>query len=255
MMEGKKMTEAEVTQKCQLFLEMHGLENRYKIVWSSSFVSRATITDDTLKLRTNAAFYKEGLVGMIYHEIGTHALRKVNYEQQPWYKKKKEFGLTTNYLRTEEGLAVLHALLPHEFKSAYSSAIRYVAADYALTHSFAELWRLLSKYVQDPETQWMIASRLKRGITDTSQPGAFTKDIVYFEGVVNTWNWLSARDFDLTQLYYGKIAYQDVEKAVASAAPNFQPLLPSFFTLNPEDYCEKMLQIGAFNHFTEFATA
>ena len=25
------------------------------------------------------------------HEIGTHALRKVNYEQQPWYKKKKKF--------------------------------------------------------------------------------------------------------------------------------------------------------------------
>lgn len=190
MMEGPRISQDEVTKRFQTFFEMHGIEHRFKIVWSSSFISRATINDDTLKLRTNATFHKEGLIGLMYHEIGTHALRTVNYENQPWFKKKKQFGLTHNYLKTEEGLAALHALLPHTYKSAYTSAIRYIAVDYARTHSFVELWQFLGTYVQDPETRWMITLRQKRGMTDTSQPGGPTKDLVYFEGVVDVWLWL-----------------------------------------------------------------
>jgi hypothetical protein len=248
MTEGKKMTQAEVTEKCQLFLEMHGLENRYQIIWSSSFVSRATTSENALKLRTNSVFYKDGLIGMIYHELGTHAIRRVNYEQQSWFKKKKEAGITTNYLRTEEGLAILHALIPHQFKSVYSAAIRYVAAEYALHHNFSQLWQFVGKYIQDPETRWMIVSRLKRGVSDTSQPLAFTKDIVYFEGAVDTWQWLDTHDYNLPPLYLGKIAFQDVEAAVTNS-PGFTPLLPSFYSLNPEQYAQDLLEIGAFNKF------
>jgi hypothetical protein len=246
MTEGPRLSQEEVSEKFQTFLEMHNLEKRYEIIWSPSFVSRATITDDKLKLRTTAAFHKEGLIGVIYHELGTHALRRMNYEKQPWYKKKKEFGIKHSYLRTEEGLAALHSLIAHTYKSAYTSGIRYTAVEYARTHSFVEVWNFLGKYVQDPETRWMITLRQKRGLSDTSQPGGSTKDLVYFEGLVEVWKWLTTHNYNLHDLYFGKIAYQDLDIAL-QLNPQFEPVLPSFYTLNPEEYAQKIQEIGEYN--------
>jgi hypothetical protein len=246
MMEGPIISQNEVTKKCQEFLEMHKIEKKYDVVWSSSFVPRATMSDTKLKLRTGSIFHKEGLIGLIYHEIGTHALRRFNYEQQAWFRKKKQFGIRNEYLRTEEGLATLHALLPHSFKSAYTSAIRYAAIIYAREHAFADLWNFLGKYIQDPETRWMVTFRQKRGLTDTSVGGGSTKDLVYLEGIVDVWLWLAQSNFDIRQLYWGKIACEDSRIAV-DLDPDFQPLLPSFFTLNPEKYAQDMQKIGEAN--------
>jgi hypothetical protein len=245
MTEGPILNQKEVTKKVLTFLKMYNLQDRFTITWSSSFVSRTTIDANTIKLRLPVDFRQEGLVGMLYHEIGTHALRRINYEQQPWYKKKKKYGLS-EYLPTEEGLAALHALIPHTFKSAFVSAIRYVAVDYAQQHSFAELWKLLGTYIQDPERRWMITFRQKRGMTDTSQPGGYTKDLVYFEGMIEVWQWLEAHDFDITSLYFGKLAFQDAER-VQELNPTFEPILPSFYVMNPQEYKEKMLAIGKLN--------
>lgn len=247
MMEGRSLSQDEVTRKIHTFLKMHKLEQRYEIVWSSSFVSRATIDSSTLKLRLPVDFRKEGLLGMLYHEIGTHALRRINYEQQPWYKKKKKYGFSS-YLRTEEGLASLHALLPHTSKSAFISAIRYLAVTQAQKVGFAELWKYLGKYIQDPERRWIVTFRQKRGLTDTSLPGGFTKDLVYFEGIVDVWNWLKKNSFDPTYLYYGKLAMSDVDNA-RQLNPHFKPALPSFFTIDPAAYASNMSTIGEANGF------
>ncbi len=245
MMEGNKVDQHGVTQKVQTFLEIHNLEKRFDILWSSSFISRASITTNAIKLRLPVDFRDEGLIGMIYHEIGTHALRRINYEKQPWFKKKKQYGFG-DHLVTEEGLAVLHALIPHSFKSAFIAAIRYLAITFAQDHSFAEVWKFLGTYVQDPERRWIITFRAKRGLEDTSFPGGFTKDLVYLQGMVDVWDWLNTHDFDITPLYYGKIAVEDVDKAVPLNF-DFQPLLPSFFTLNKEKYISEINKIGEFN--------
>lgn len=245
-LEGPALSQAEVSEKIKIFLKMHGLEQRYNIVWSSSFVSRTTINTDTIKLRLPVDFRQEGLLGMLYHEIGTHALRQINYEKQSWYKQKKKFGFN-EYLVTEEGLSSIHSLLSHTYKSAFNIALRYVAVEYAQTHSFAELWQKMEKYVENQERRWIIVLRQKRGMKDTSQPGGFTKDLVYFQGLVEVWQWLKERNFDITDLYYGKIAKEDVEKA-KQLSPNFEPLLPSFFITNREKYIQSLLEIGAVNN-------
>jgi hypothetical protein len=250
MMEGVRLSQDEVTKRCTTFLEMHGLEKRYEIIWSPTFVSRATITDDALKLRSNSVFHQEGLLGMLYHEIGTHALRRINYEHQPWFKKKKKFGVNTSYLRTEEGMATLHTQVPHSFKSAYSTAVRYLAVEYARDHTFAELWKFVGRYIQDPETCWMITFRQKRGVTDTSKPAVFTKDLVYFEGAVQMWHWLEQHNFDPTLLYYGKIAWEDLGIA-KELNPNFEPLLPSFYRIDPAKYAKDIHEIGIINQFDQ----
>lgn len=247
-LEGAPLSQAEVTEKIKLFLKMHHLEHRYQVVWSSSFVSRTTITTDTIKLRLPADFRHEGLLGMLYHEIGTHAIRQVNYEQQPWFKRKKKYGFS-EYLVTEEGLASFHSLIPHTYKSAFNVALRYLAVHYAQTLSFAELWQKLTPYFDNPERQWIVVVRQKRGLKDTSQPGGFTKDLVYFQGFVELWDWYTQNHFDISQLYYGKLAKEDVNQAVAMN-PDFEPLLPSFFTLNHEAYRQNIEEIAKANFLT-----
>jgi hypothetical protein len=245
MLEGRELTQSEVARTVEAFLKMHHLETRYELLWSSSFIARTTITTDQIKLRLPVSFRREGLLSMLYHEIGTHALRRVNYEKQPWHKKKKryEFG---EYLKTEEGLASLHGLVPKTFKSAYVSALRYYAAELSQRGSFAEVWHNLARYTPDLERRWVIVFRQKRGLSDTSQPGGYTKDMVYFEGLVDVWRWLKEHNFDPTDLYYGKMALEDVEKA-RELNPGFKPQMPSFFILDPEKYAQNLEEIGQWN--------
>jgi hypothetical protein len=241
MDEGGVLTEQEVELKFKSFLQMHGIEDKYQILWSASFVSRAAITENSVKLKSNVEFREINTIGLIYHEIGTHAIRRVNYEKQPWYKNKKAYGITHNYLRTEEGLATIHALLPKSKKSLYTTAIRYGAVAASQSGSFLDVWLYLTPFVSDLETRWMIAFRQKRGVTDTSKPGGYTKDIVYFEGAIEVLNWLAKNSFDLPSLYIGKIAWQDLE--AAKQVSETELLLPSFYTLSPTRYQKQVEEI------------
>ena len=94
----------------------------------------------------------------------------------------------------------------------------------------------------------LLTFRQKRGLTDTSKPGGYSKDLVYFEGLVDVYNWLKKNNFDITDLYIGKLSTQDVEKA-KNLNPNFQPVLPSFFSLSKEKYAQEIKKIGEFNNF------
>jgi hypothetical protein len=245
MMKGKEVSQFEAEKTIHTFLHMHGLQNRYKTIWSQSFVVRTTIDEDTIKLRLPVDYRKEDLLGMLYHEVGTHALRRINYEQQPWFKRKKKYGFSS-YLKTEEGLATIHSLIPQSFKSAFVPAIRYVAVEAAQKGSFVDVWNSLEKYVQDPERRWRIAYREKRGLEDTSVVGGYSKDLVYFEGFVDMYRWLEKHDFDLTNIYFGKLAARDIKKAI-ELNPDFKPQLPSFFSLSPETYAKEVQKIGKFN--------
>lgn len=249
MLEGKQLDQDDVTQKISDFLKMHHLEDTIDIVWSHSFISRTTISAESIKLRLPVDFRREGLLGMLYHEIGTHALRRINYEQQPWFKRKKKYGFS-DYLKTEEGLASLHTLLPKSFQSAYVQALRYMVVEVAQKASFVELWNYLGKYVQNFERRWIICIRGKRGLTDTSLPGGFSKDLVYFEGLVDVWQWLTKNDCRLNEVYFGKLAIEDIDKAV-QLNPHFEPRLPSFYVLDKESYQKNIANIGKENQFDQ----
>ncbi|GIK83605.1 MAG: hypothetical protein BroJett025_02270 [Patescibacteria group bacterium] len=244
-MEGPVVSQRDIEKTIYTFLHMHNLQKRFKIVWSSSFVSRTSITADTIKLRLPPDFRKEGLLGMLYHEVGTHALRRINYEKQPWFKSKKKYGFS-DYLKTEEGLATLHFLMPRSFKFAYWSALDYITVSKAQHASFVEIWNFLGTYIQNPERRWLMALKKKRGLTDTSKPGGYTKDLVYFEGLIDVYGWLKKNNFDSTNLYFGKLALEDVEKAIL-LNPKFHPQLPSFLSLSKEKYAQEIKKIGDYN--------
>ena len=69
--------------------------------------------------------------------------------------------------------------------------------------------------------------KIKRGLADTSEPGAFTKSAVYFRGERAIAKF-AASGGDLTRLYVGKVTLDDLE--LIEQVPGLQPplLLPTF---------------------------
>lgn len=229
------------------YLRQLGLVDRYTIIFKKDAVSRCSITATTITFRSHADYTKQTLLATLNHELGTHALRRSNDETQPWHGKRKKFGLE-NPMVTEEGLAVLHQQLEQRIPTLYNSAVRYLANDFANDHSFVELWRWLTPYIRNEEKRWAMCFRAKRGMTDTSVKGSYSKDLVYFKGAYQVSQWLAEHDFDLARLYYGKISYDDVNR-VEKLEINKNLILPTFFTQNPVEYARKITRIREINSF------
>ncbi|MBP9820061.1 DUF1704 domain-containing protein [Candidatus Woesebacteria bacterium] len=246
--QGSVVSQPLVAKQIDQFLRLHNLEQKYDVTFSSSYISKASVTATHLKLRLPINYREQTLQAMLYHEVGTHIIRRVNYEVQPWFKKKKNFGFS-EYLQTEEGLATLHARLPLSYKGAAAQALHYLAISIAQQDSFLAVWHALEPFVHLPDRRWALAVRAKRGMQDTSQPGGYTKDLLYLEGMLEVWHWLAEREFDVTPLYFGKLAIQDVDKAL-QLNPHFQPQLPLFFSKNRQKYIQLMKEIGQENGFS-----
>ncbi len=243
---GEILSEEKVNTAIEDFLGVHKLDNRFELRWSADFVSIASVTDDNVvKLRRPCSIHENDLLGLIYHEIGTHALRRINYQQQPWYKKKKRYGFAP-YLKTEEGLATMNSLMTKKQPFAYRASINYLATQMAQESSFLEVWNFVRSHISDKERAFAMTFRKKRGLKDTQRPGGSTKDLVYFEGVIDTVEFLIANDFPMKELYFGKMSWQDIDKAV-KLNPDFEPILPIFYTQDPDAYQEKVRKVARTN--------
>lgn len=229
------------------YLRMIGLQERFGIHFKPDTVARCSITTDSITFRAGADYTENTLSATLNHELGTHALRRINDETQPWHGQKKKNGLE-NGLVTEEGLAVLHQQLDQRIPSLYNSAVLYVANDFARSHSFSELWDFLTLFIRNEEKRWTMCFRAKRGFTDTSTKGSYSKDLVYFKGAYEVSEWLAEHNFDLGRLYYGKISYKDVEK-IESLKTNKDLVLPPFFTQSKIQYADKITRIREINSF------
>lgn len=160
-------------------------------------------------VRKNSKFSNSFLKSLIVHEIGTHVFRAANGEQQPYSIFRT--GLP-NYLMTEEGMAANAEEMNHclNINTMRRYAGRVLAVYLALGTSFREVFNNLRKYFGD-YLAWRITLRVKRGLTDTSKPGAYTKDHLYFKGYYEVKKFLEKRGkTGLTTLYYGRIGLEHV---------------------------------------------
>lgn len=249
-MEGEPISAAEGEKMILEFLEQNNLTDQIRIVWIKNHMSKASTYKDEFKLRKEFDYRKKQFLATLYHEIGTHFIRRVNYVQQPFFEKKDKLGFK-QYLPTEEGLASLHSLLVSNFKLDYYHALTYAAADIAQKDDFVKTFNFVDEYLQDKQRSWRLTVKFKRGLYDTSKPGGFSKSIVYLEGMVKVWKFLQKSNFDLSGLYYGKIAAEDVAKA-KEMNPDFEPKLPHFIEENREKYIQQLNKIAQINHLTEF---
>ncbi len=243
--EGEKINQKQAKKMIDEFLKKNDLTKKIKVKWSKNFLGKASFFKDTLKLKLPLWHRKYEFTATLYHELGTHAIRRFNYIQQPFYKKKKQFQFK-DYLKTEEGLAGFHSLLGRKFKLDYSGALNYVTSETAQNTSFIGTFNFISQYINDPNRAWRYVVKHKRGLYDTSKEGGFTKDLVYFEGLIKIWRYFQKTNFDLISLYWGKIAAEDIEKA-KEMNPDFKPQLPHFYTQNPDQYQQEITAIAQKN--------
>lgn len=186
--------------------EIHGWKAvAYAPMNADALVNRL---DKELRLRQGAKFPPGTLQRLLMHEIGVHILRYANGDRQKIQLFKTGFP---SYFATEEGLAVYWeekaGLL--ETKTLRKYAGRVVAAHLALSNSFWDVFNTLVPFL-GTDMAFNITVRAKRGFTDTSQPGAHTKDIVYLRDYLQVKEYLQENSEDLTLLFTGKIGLQHI---------------------------------------------
>lgn len=238
---GRVLTRQEVDEIIGEYLEKYHLETEIQSVFSQEFTSRTSVWKNQLRIRLPIQYREDTIQGMLHHEVGTHYFRRLNEIQQPWYRKHKSFGLNS-YLSTEEGLATLHSKINASEKHLWSAALSYYIVCQAEKLSFSELWEDLKKFVDDGDRRWKYCVKAKRGIMDTSRPGAFSRGQLYFVGVVKVVEWLETHSFDARRLYIGKVALEDLEK-VEKIQSNIHLRMPTFLTSEHEQYKKQMREI------------
>lgn len=183
--------------------------------------------DKEVHIRKGTMFSQKSLRRLLVHELGVHVLRYENGVTQPIRLFRNGF---TRYLDTEEGLAVYSEdkadLLEIETLRKYAG--RVLAADLALEKSFFAVFETLTPLLGQ-EMSFEITTRAKRGFTDTAQPGAHTKDIVYLQGFLRVKEHLQQQPEDYLLLFTGKIGLQHlslVKKLIENGFATLPKKLP-----------------------------
>ncbi len=200
--------DAEATAKrCAEVLEKYGLHD-WHVEISDRVVADCTVGGTKIYVRSGARFSPEHVTGLIAHEIETHVLTAENGSHQPYELFRRG---TANYLDTQEGLAIFNQnrVLPAHHDKRIGPARNLLGIAYALEHSFAETLAYLEELGYSPDKAVSKAFDCKRGLSHTSEAGAFTKSIVYFRGQRAVEQFLKDGG-DLKKLYVGKIAIEDL---------------------------------------------
>jgi len=146
----------------------------------------------------------------IVHEIGTHILRAHNGEKTGFEALSRPN--LPQYLDTEEGLALWNEMHMNvlterwlKMRAAWVWAI-YIGKEM----SFRELYNVMLG-VLPKKTAFDVVYRVKRGLSDTSYPGIYAKDIVYFRGLRKVMKEITKNPKIYNELYAGKISLSQCE--------------------------------------------
>lgn len=209
-------------------LSAYGL-HEWSVRQRKNMVADCAVGGKCIYIRHDALFAPDHIASLIAHEIETHALTTENGEHQPFQIFRRGCA---HYLKTQEGLAIFNqnrTISPYHEKR-FSAARTVLAVSKALAHSFAETREfLIQELGYSPEKALTKTLQLKRGLGDTSAPGAFTKGLVYFSGLQSIETFV-VQGGDLRTLYYGKIAIEDL------------PLIPQIPDLKDPVLLPKYLQ-------------
>lgn len=186
-------------------LELHDIFMDIKLVSSMATKISVDSVSCLIHLNRNALFAPQEVKRLLVHEIDVHAVRIHNGSCFPW----GIFSMgTAGYREAEEGLAVHFErrsdhLYPFQEK-IYAG--RCLAVYLSLSAGFTEVFEELLVYF-DEQTAYTIVERVKRGLADTSRPGALTKEFHYFTGPNRVQSYLYGKG-RLNMLMGGKIAFR-----------------------------------------------
>ncbi len=241
-MMGRVLSQTEVEDVVKNYLEENDLTNLITYNFSNTYLARTSVYQNVIQIRTPVQYREHGIISMLDHEVGTHIFRRLNDLKQPWHKKYTAFGFQP-YLSTEEGMAVIHSQLSLPDRLLLYPALNYYAVCRAEQLSFSELFADLKKFISDRQKRFSICLKVKRGIYDTSVPGAFTKNQVYLTGTIRIAQWLVKNEFAVDKLYVGKIDTNDLTKAWSESVLSLNDLQIPDFAKNRAQYKETVMDI------------
>ncbi|XP_051485342.1 microtubule-associated tyrosine carboxypeptidase 1 isoform X2 [Apus apus] len=212
---GRLLSKCQIWAMIRKYMQKEGCVGEVVVQLTDDLLSQAVmmVEDSRPTLAINLAGARQHwLEGMLRHEIGTHYIRGVNNTRQPWHSSegRKQYSLKPAN-PTEEGLASLHSVLFRKQPFLWRAALLYYTIERASRLSFSALFQDLEQYVQDAGVRWEYCVRAKRGQTDTSQPGCFSKDQVYLDGILRILRHRQTIDFPLLAAL-GKVSYEDVNR-------------------------------------------
>jgi uncharacterized protein (TIGR02421 family) len=191
------------------FMDNFALRNLDWKVKEKEMVAGATfnVKNKTLFINSNRDYSENDVKRLVVHEIGTHIIRSENANKQGY--KMFKFGFP-GYLSTEEGLAAYNefcaGLLTPRILKNYAG--RVLANHLSLKSSFSAVYNhLLEKFPKGDA--WTLTLRAKRGLKDSSKPGAFTKDHLYLKGFLKVKKF-AENGGDMRKLYVGKVGVEHV---------------------------------------------
>lgn len=215
----------EVKEKFEEVFKKYGLTN-WKVKTKENMVAACVAgKNNRLFIREDVKFSEERIQSLIIHEIETHIITAENGKLQPYEIFNR--GLA-KYLETQEGMAMYNVATQMKipFEQNYKAHGHVISIYSALTKSFKEVFATIKKYGLSDEDAFRSALKAKRGIADTSKPGAFTKDYIYYKGYHQVKNYLEHGK--LSDLYIGKMNVKDVEIAKAIPSIREAKILPDW---------------------------
>ncbi|XP_069073407.1 microtubule-associated tyrosine carboxypeptidase 1 [Pleurodeles waltl] len=227
---GNRLSKCQIWTNIRKYMLKEGCTGEIVVQLTEDLLSQAVMMVEnsrpTLTINLSGA-RQYWLEGMLRHEIGTHYLRGVNNARQPWHTSdgRRQYGLKPAN-PTEEGLASLHSVLFRKNPFLWRAALLYYTVYRAAQLPFSMLFRDLQQFVSDPKVRWEYCVRAKRGQTDTAQPGCFSKDQVYMDGILRLLRHRQTIDFQML-VALGKVSYEDVDRLKKFAMLE-NPRIPHF---------------------------
>tara|TARA_Y100000031_G_scaffold157179_1_gene217255 strand:- start:9284 stop:11659 length:2376 start_codon:yes stop_codon:yes gene_type:complete len=205
----KRLKPEEVKRIFESVLDKYTLED-WKVSIRPKLVADCTVGGKHIYIREGALFEKTHVASLIAHEIETHVLTSENGEHQPYALLRRGCA---GYIDTQEGLAIhnQNGVLPPHHEKKFNAPRNVLGLEFGLEHSFAETRAYLTEelgFTREKALTQAIA--IKRGLSDTSENGGFTKSAVYLRGFLAIEKFI-AHGGDLRRLYVGKIALKDLE--------------------------------------------
>lgn len=175
----------------------------------SDFYVRINAFRKTIYVGSNLNWDFADLDNTLAHEVDGHVLRAVNAQKQKeeTYRTPLPF-----YLKTEEGLASFlgdYCSTTSEVSRKHH-ALKYLAGKLALKEPFNRVFEFLVTNGFTIDLAFQRTFRLKRGFEETSMPGCFAKEAMYYEGMVEVKKFLD-EDGNVRKLYSGKFGLRDLE--------------------------------------------
>lgn len=229
--QNKNLDSREVARRLEDELVRLGMAGWRVLVGGGVARARVEASRRRLVIKGGEWFSEGEARRLLAHEVWGHALRAESGGRQP------ARILGTQYLggsTVDEGIALHLEMAAGVWRGPLPAARHVVAVSAARKASFADIYKAIRSYTNTDREAFVQVARVKRGLRYTSKPGGWTKDVIYFRGLIEAQKYLSnASYFDVECLYVGKVPLSDCElirQQLRSGMLHTPPLLPPPFS-------------------------